>query len=76
MKPIILEKDKDGKLQVTVDEIKKMVEDAYEAGYEDGRKAVPITIPSTPFYTPMPNTTPWIDRDHIVITCKTLPENL
>lgn len=80
MKPIILEKDKDGNLQITVDEIKKMVQDAYESGYEDGSKPVPITVP-TPYpypypYTPTPYTPNWIDRDHIVITCESLPLHL
>ena len=76
MKPIILEKDKDGNVHITVDEIKKMVEDAYESGYEDGRKSVPITVPTPYPYTPTPYTPTWIDRDHIVITCETLPVNL
>lgn len=71
MQPIVLEKDKDGNVRVTVDEIKKMVEDSYESGYEDGRKSVPITVP-----TPYPYTPNWIDRDHIVITCETLPVHL
>ena len=76
MKPIILEKDKDGNVRVTADEIKKMVEDAYESGYEDGRKSVPITVPAPYPYNPAPYTPNWIDRDHIVIACETLPVHL
>lgn len=76
MKPIVLERDKDGNVRVTVDEIKKMVEDAYESGYEDGRKSVTITVPVPYPNTPMPYTPTWIDRDHIVITCETLPVHL
>lgn len=76
MKPIILEKDKDGNVRVTVDEIKKMVEDAYESGYEDGRKSAPITVPPPYPYNPTPYTPTWIDRDHIVITCEPLPVHL
>ncbi len=76
MKPIVLEKDKDGNVHITVDEIKKIVEDAYESGYEDGRKSVPIIVPSPYPSTPTPYTPNWIDRDHITITCETIPVNL
>ena len=76
MKPVVIEKDKDGNVRITVDEIKRIVDEAYAEGYEDGKKAVTPSLPS-PW---MPNTTPWtqtwIDRDHITITCESLPSYL
>jgi len=41
MRPIILKADQDGKLLITVDEIQKMVEDAYNEGVADGKASVP-----------------------------------
>ena len=54
MKPIILKADKDGNIIVNTEEIEKMVNDAYNAGYADGRASVPVTItsPSYPPYLP------------------------
>ena len=63
MKPIVLVKDQDGKVVVTVDEIKKMVEDAYDDGYMDGSSNRP-TIVTTPAYPSW-----W--HDHFTITCET-----
>ena len=40
MKPIILKADQDGKLLITVDEIRTMVEDAYNEGVADGKASV------------------------------------
>ncbi len=40
MRPIILKADQDGKLLITVDEIRKMVEDAYNEGVADGKASV------------------------------------
>ena len=40
MKPIILRANQDGKLLITVDEIQKMVEDAYNEGVADGKASV------------------------------------
>lgn len=40
MKPIILKADQNGKLLITVDEIQKMVEDAYNEGVADGKASV------------------------------------
>jgi hypothetical protein len=39
MKPIVLMKGNDGKVNMTIDEFKKYIDDAYDAGYEDGRRA-------------------------------------
>ena len=70
MKPIILKADQDGKLLITVDEIQKMVEDAYNEGVADGKASVPA-ITSLPYQpgvrnerTIDPNTFRWD------LTCK------
>ena len=47
MKPIILKADQDGKLLITVDEIQKMVEDAYNEGVADGKASVQNSQPLT-----------------------------
>lgn len=47
MKPIILKADQDGKLLITVDEIQKMVEDAYNEGVADGKASVQNSPPLT-----------------------------
>lgn len=39
MKPIILVKDKDGKIEIAESEIKKLISDAYDEGYRDGRQS-------------------------------------
>ena len=39
MKPIIIVKDKDGKIEITEAEIKKLISDAYDEGYRDGRQS-------------------------------------
>ena len=43
---IIIEKNKDGKIEFTKDELQKMLDDAYNRGYSDGRKYDVITYPS------------------------------
>ena len=49
---VIIEKNKDGKIELTKDELQKMLDDAYSQGYSDGSKKYDtITYPS-------PN---WID---------------
>jgi len=66
MKPIILKADQDGKILITADEIMKMVQDAYDEGYRDGRASNPVTITSPNWPVNVPETTPWWDR----VTCK------
>ena len=61
MKPIVLVKGNDGKVNITIDEFKKYIDDAYEAGREDGRRERGYywnTI-TTPYYT----------TDKVTITC-------
>ena len=49
---IVIEKNKDGKIELTKDELQKMLDDAYSQGYADGNKKYDtITYPSYPFVT-------------------------
>ena len=43
MKPTLVfyEKNKDGKIVLSEDEVRALVEDAYERGFEDGKKTIP-----------------------------------
>ena len=44
---VIIEKNKDGKIELTKDELQKMLDDAYSQGYADGNKKYDtITYPS------------------------------
>lgn len=44
---VVVEKNKDGKIELTKDEIQKMLDDAYNQGYADGNKKYEtITYPS------------------------------
>jgi len=44
---VIIEKNKDGKIELTKDELQKMLDDAYSQGYADGNnKYYTITYPS------------------------------
>lgn len=46
---VIIEKNKDGKIELTKDELQKMLDDAYAQGYADGNKKYDtITYPSYP----------------------------
>ena len=46
MKPIVIEV-KDGKINVTISEFKKYIEDAYQQGYSDASK---ITTSNSPYW--------------------------
>lgn len=46
---VIIEKNKDGKIELTKDELQKMLDDAYNQGYFDGKgRYDTITYPSYP----------------------------
>jgi len=46
---VVIEKNKDGKIELTKDELQKMLDDAYSQGYADGNKTYDtITYPSYP----------------------------
>ena len=48
---VIIEKNKDGKIELTKEELQKMLDDAYNQGYVDGKgRYDTITYPSYPWY--------------------------
>lgn len=48
---VIIEKNKDGKIELTKDELQKMLDDAYSQGYADANKKYDtITYPSYPYW--------------------------
>lgn len=57
---VVVEKNKDGKIELTKEEVQKMLDDAYNQGYEDGRKTKyeTFTYPSLPTWYTYSNTTP------------------
>ena len=49
---VVIEKNKDGKIELTKQELQKMLDDAYNQGYSDGRgRWDTITYPSAPWIT-------------------------
>ena len=74
--PIIVEKDKNGKLLIDEEKLKELLMEVYSNGYVDGQLAIskevsPTTIPSQP-YNPTPyNPTPYYPD--IVPTTPTIP---
>lgn len=63
MRPIVIETTKDGYPKITVDELKRIVDNAYDDGYRDGKNSVPF-ITTTP-YTPT-----WTSDHSITISCE------
>lgn len=48
---VVIEKNKDGKIELTKEELQKMLDDAYTQGYTDGKgRYDTITYPSHPWY--------------------------
>ena len=56
---VVIEKNKDGKIELTKEELQKMLDDAYTQGYVDGKgRYETITYPSYPWcVTTASNTT-------------------
>lgn len=57
---VVVEKNKDGKIELTKEELQKMLDDAYTQGYTDGKgRYETITYPSYPVWytTTAANTT-------------------
>ena len=55
---VVIEKNKDGKIELTKDELQKMLDDAYNQGYVDGKgRYDTITYPSSPWYVGTSTTT-------------------
>ena len=66
---VIIEKNKDGKIELTKDELQKMLDDAYSQGYADGNKRYDtITYPSFPSWTCKTTTSNAIPSDKCTIT--------
>ena len=68
MKPIILKAGQDGKIMITAEEIEKMVSDAYNEGYCDGKANGGITITQPSPWTPSPYIPTW----YTTVTCDNL----
>ena len=66
MKPIILKADQDGKILITAEDVEKMVSDAYNEGYSDGKQAAPITINNPRVDNPY---SPWMPTWYSTVTC-------
>lgn len=55
---VIVEKNKDGKIELSKDELEKMLNDAYDQGYSDGKgRYDTITYPKYPYITCTSSTT-------------------
>ena len=69
--PIIIEKDKDGKLVLDEEKLKELLKEAYNNGWNDGwtsgNAAKTTTTPTTSPYNPMPY------QPDIVPTTPTIP---
>ena len=51
MKPLLIKVDKDGNLKIDIDELQKMLDASYHAGYHDGQRDAaswyqPISVPT------------------------------
>ena len=70
---VVVEKNKDGKIELTKEELQKMLDDAYTQGYTDGKgRYETITYPSNPvWYTT--TTTNQTSEDYT--TCFNLARN-
>ena len=54
---VVIEKNKDGKIELTKEELQKMLDDAYTQGYTDGKgRYDTITYPSYPIWYTASNT--------------------
>jgi len=64
---VVIEKNKDGKIELTKEELQKMLDDAYTQGYTDGKgRYDTITYPSYPvWYTT--STTNAISKDSVTL---------
>ena len=71
MKPVILFSDDDGFVKIKQEPLIKLIDDAYNAGYEDGKKSS-ITI--TPTWT-SPWTEPPVTYDKWEVTCDKTKRN-
>ena len=64
---VVVEKNKDGKIELTKEELQKMLSDAYDHGYYDRSiRLDTITYPTYDKFTANNNGTV---TDHITVTC-------
>ena len=64
---VVIEKNKDGKIELTKEELQKMLDDAYTQGYTDGKgRYDTITYPSYPWYVSTA-TSNVIDKDKVTL---------
>ena len=52
MKPIVVTVDENGETKLTPEQLQVLLDDAYKQGYEDGYRAIVVTTPTYPPYTP------------------------
>ena len=70
MKVKIITVNKEGKLQITKDELQSLLNEAYWEGYSAGKDAMTIPSLTYPSYTPFV----W-NSDHTTITCSNAVDN-
>ena len=64
---IVIEKNKDGKIELTKEELQKMLDDAYAQGYTDGKgRYDTITYPSYPSWYTTADTNP-VSKDSVTL---------
>lgn len=65
---VVVSPNKDGKIELTKEELQKMLDDAYNKGYTEGKSKSydTITVPSYPVYYRNVGDIP---ENHIDITC-------
>ena len=63
---VVIEKNKNGKIELTKEELQKMLDDAYNQGYMDGKgRYETITYPSHPIWCTTANAA---SKDSITLT--------
>lgn len=63
---VIVERNKDGKIELTKNELQKMLDDVYNQGYSDGKGYYTITYPSSPWYVSTTSTNA-VSKDSITL---------
>lgn len=63
---VVVVTEKDGKIELTKDELQKLLDDAYTQGKSD---VLTISYPYTPIVDPNPNTTPITNPPNWYIHC-------
>ena len=64
---VVIEKNKDGKIELTKEELQKMLDDAYTQGYTDGKgRYDTITYPSYPLWYTTTNTNT-VSKDSVTL---------